>query len=237
MNNPKSSRLSITQDNQLIEACYSMTLNEKRVLFLGISSVDPMIFPDSTVPLVCEINVDQWREYFPSDNPWRDIKDAADRLLTRYVTLHPRSGITEKITWFDSVKYMENEGRIVIKFGYSIRIRLSGMLEQFTKIDLLSVNKLKTLHSIRLYELLSQFKKTGYRKISVEDFKFSMNCSNSYARIAELKRRVLEPAMKEINNFSDMKATYREVKLGRKITDFEFFFSRPHEEEQQELPL
>ena len=39
---------SVTQDNSLIEACYSMTLNEKRLLLLGPGKVDPAVFPDIT---------------------------------------------------------------------------------------------------------------------------------------------------------------------------------------------
>ena len=33
-------KLVVTQDNQLVNACYIMTLNEKRLLLLAISKID-----------------------------------------------------------------------------------------------------------------------------------------------------------------------------------------------------
>ena len=48
--------LKATQDNQLIEACYSMTLNEKRLLLFGISKINPSVFPDASKPFSFEMN-------------------------------------------------------------------------------------------------------------------------------------------------------------------------------------
>ena len=82
---------------------------------------------------------------------------------------------------------------------YAMQVRLAGMLEQFTKIDLLSISKLKSIYSIRLYEIISQFGSTGYRVISLDDFRFSMDCLERYKENKELIKFVVKPALKEIN--------------------------------------
>lgn len=223
----------VTQDNQLIEACYKMSLNEKRLLLLGISKVNPKEYSASDGSLKIEVNASEWERVYKDDtNAWRAIKRTADKLLNRQIIMHPKAGVTDKVNWFERVRYYENEARIEVVFTRFVQTRLVNLLEQFTTIDLLSINKLKSFYSIRLYEILSQFKGTGYRKISVEDFRFAMDTVNKNPETKQLKSRVLMPALNEINQKSDLECTVKDVRKGRKITHFEFSF---HQKQQQSL--
>lgn len=229
--------LSVTQDNQLIEACYTMTLNEKRLLMLGMSRVNPMDFPRKEEPFSFTISAKEWSKYYPDTNPYLHLKRAAKKLRSRFVKLHPKVGVTDEINWFDSVRYIENESSVTLRFTWSIQVRLAGMLEQFTQIDLLAVNRLKSLYSVRLYELLSQFQSfdlgtSGVRIITVEDFRIAMDAVDIYPKLAELKRRILNPALKELNQNSNLEVTFEDIKRGRKITHFKFIFN---ERQQQKL--
>lgn len=222
----KSDQL-ITQDNELIQACYRMSMNEKRLLMLGMAKVNPLSgYPDANKPFKFEVTAAEWESVYEDTNAWQSLKRAADSLLHRYITLHPSTQIVEKINWFDRVKYYVNEGKIEVQFTRSVQVRLAGMIEQFTKINLLSVNKLRSFYSVRLYELLSQFNATGYRIISVEDFRYAMDSVKNYPLTKDLKRRVLMPAIKEINRQSDMECSVKDAKEGRVITHFEFTFSK-----------
>lgn len=44
----------------------------------------------------------------------------------------------------------------------------------------------------------------------------------SYNRFPDLRRYVLEPAMKEINEYTDIDVSYREILKGRKVIKLEF---------------
>jgi plasmid replication initiation protein len=229
----KSPKL-FTQDNELIEACYRMDLNEKRLLMLGMSNVNPMGgIPDPAKPFKFQITATDWQEAYEDVNAWQSIKRAADKLLTRQITLHPDTNVIEKLNWFDSVKYFTNKGRIEVQFTRSVQIRLAGMLERFTTIDLFSVNKLRSFYSVRLYEILSQFSSTGYRIISLEDFRYAMDSVKTNPNTKLLKNRVLNPAVKEINSQSDLDCTVKDIKDGKRITHFEFTFNK---KPQQSLP-
>lgn len=238
--NPPAKSSSVTQDNQLIESCYTMSLNEKRLLMLGMSRVNPMKVTTGGEPLKFKIKAEDWSDNFPDkDSPYRAMKRAADSLMGRYVTLHPKTGVTKKIAWFDSVEYHDHEASVSVRFGWSIQERLVGMLENFTKVDLLAVNKLKSLYAVRLYELIRQFwpKKErelsgGYRIISIEDFRIAMDCMETYRETKQLKQWVIKPAVKELNTRSDLRVECEDVKRGRKITHFKFVFK---EENQQDL--
>jgi plasmid replication initiation protein len=218
------SAVSVTQDNELIQASYTLTLNEKRLLLLCISKLDPRHFPRTGAE--CEMTVEEWRERFPQDDtPWRALQRSAKRLLKRHVTFHPRAGVTKDINWFDSVEYVEGEGRIKICFTYSITTRLQGFVEQFTKVNLLEVSRFTSFHTIRLYELISQFRATGYRRISLDDLRLALSCIDSYSETKMLKRWVLNPALKEINEKADFSVECRDTKRGRRIVGFEFIIS------------
>ncbi len=214
-----------TQDNQIIEACYSMTLIEKRLLMLAISKIDSTQFPKAHKPLIVSIDMQEWANCYNLQNPWQHVVGAAKSLRGRYVKFHPKAGTTKEVNWFDSIEYHDNDSYLTIQFSRSMQVRLSGMLEQFTKVDLLSVSQLRSIHAIRLYELLSQFKSTGYRAMTIKDFRFAMDCEDTYKETKSLARAVIKPAIKEINTKTNLTVTLENIKRGRKITAFKFIFT------------
>ena len=212
-----------TQGNELIGACYTMSLNEKRLLMLGVSQLDSKQFTLEKVTF--EVDAKKWLEYFDDKNAWRSIKRAADKLLTRTVKLDPDTGHIQKLSWFDKVDYYQSEGRIVVEFGRNISSRLINLYDNFTSIKLLAISQFTSIYSIRLYELLSQFQSTGYRRMSVDDFRFAMDCVNKYKDTRKLNAQILQTALKEVNNKSDLVCKVRNIKKGTLITDFEFIFA------------
>lgn len=227
--NPKP---SVTQDNQLIQAAYSMSLDAKRLLWLGLSKIDPTRPPASGRPFSFRITVDEWCRYYPSESPYKQMKAAAGELGKRQVT-HPAKPEVE-INWTDSCTYKEKQGYVEITFGYTISTFLAGMVEQFTKYDLATVSKLNSFYAIRIYELCAQFKSTGYRKISLEELRHILQVKDSYKLVADFRKWVIEAACKEISKKTDFQLTYQTVKEGRSIKHIEFFFTR---KSQLELKL
>ena len=72
---------------------------------------------------------------------------------------------------------------------------------KFTYLSLTEFCNLKTMYSKRLYAFLKQFRNTGYRRISVEQFREYMGAeAKTYDDFAQLKRRVIQPAMKELTD-------------------------------------
>lgn len=221
----KSGRKVVTQDNALIEAAYGLTLNEKRLVLIGIGNVNPTFMPNKNEPLGFTVTVQDWLEAYPdSKEPYQDMQRAAKDLQSRAVTFRPKTGIRDSVNWCDSVRYYEGEARISIKFGWTMSHFLQGMMEQFTSFDLLSIQRLTSIHSIRLFELISQYKSTGYRRETLEDLKFSLNVAGSYTLWNDFNRQVLKKAVKEINAKSDYLVKYEPVKQGRKVVAVEFSF-------------
>ena len=225
-----------TQDNQLVTACYRMTLTEKRLLLLGISKVDSSKMPSRGAPLEFDITVAEWRSHFGDDSRsvYKDLDAASKRLMRRQVFLRGRQTGDQLVQWVDRCQYHPGEARISIRFGWTISHYLGGLLEQFTKVDLLSIRALNSFHSIRLYELLVQFRSTGYRIISLDELRDVLELGPAYSRFADLKRRIIDSAVSEINLKTDLVLSWQEVKEDRRVVSLRFFFE---EQRQTSLPL
>lgn len=99
---------------------------------------------------------------------------------------------------------------------------------KFTYLSLTEFCSLKTMYSKRLYAFLKQFRNTGYRRISVEQFREYMGAeAKTYDDFAQLRRRVLLPALNEITDKNYIKGLqFKEIKENgsKKVTSLVFQF-------------
>ena len=99
---------------------------------------------------------------------------------------------------------------------------------KFTYFSLMEFVSLKTMYSKRLFILLKQFRTTGYRRISVEAFREFMGADDkTYDDFAQLRRRVLLPALNEITDKNYIKGLqFKEIKKdgSKKVTSLVFKF-------------
>lgn len=227
-------RNTVTQDNALVQASYKMSLNEKRLLLLGISKVDPREMPKQSKPLQFMISAEEWQALFPGENAYREMSRAAESLLSRQATIHDTGDTKKVINWVDSCEYHKSSGCVTIRFGYSCSTYLAGMVDQFTQYDLLSVSTLTSINTIRIWELCSQFRTTGYRRMAIPHLREILQANESYKAFNDFRKWVIEPACKEITKKTDYTLSFNIIKEGRCATHIEFFFSPT---KQMKLPI
>ena len=232
----KQPKALAVQDNALIESCYAMTLNEKRLLLLGISKVNHRMGKSEAaeflkmnesnyVPRSFTVTSKEWAEFYPQDFGFRALRNAAKGLRSRFATLYPSEDRAKEINWFDSIEYSTKESEaatVKLNFGYSAYKLLTPLLQQFTTVDLLAVNKMNSVYAIRLYEICAQFRTTGVRVISVDDFRLAMGVGEKYPTTKRLIFWVLNKALKEVNLSSDLRVSCKNVKSGKTIKKFKF---------------
>jgi len=114
----------------------------------------------------------------------------------------------------------------------SIKInqKLYHMFQQtnYTSLDLVTVLKFRHKYSIKLYIMLARFLDTGWRRDSIEDFRKKLSVSGKYEKWKDIKKRVLEPAVKEIEKYANMKIHYEYRK-----TYIHFEFEKFEEQEKE----
>ncbi len=210
---------TVTQDNALVSASYSMTLDEKRLLLACISKLDPESKAWREGRAEAEMNISEWRSLYASNSKaeYSQIRKAAQRLYERSVRIYGDSKKGKEIRWISAWEYDEGAGRVALTFSGPILYYLTGMVDEFTKFDLLGVCGLKSVHSVRLYELASQFKGTGWRQVSLDDLRIMFDLGETYQRWIDLKKRVIDRACKEVTAKSDLEVSYEIVKRGRSV--------------------
>lgn len=82
---------------------------------------------------------------------------------------------------------------------------------------------MKSQYSIRLYGMLRDWLPKGTYTIPVERLREDLGATDpSYRSFKPFRVRVIDPAVSEINDLSDLKVTYTKITKGRKITDVSF---------------
>jgi plasmid replication initiation protein len=75
----------------------------------------------------------------------------------------------------------------------------------------------------------------GDREIGVDWLKTQWQLSDKYQRLSDLKKWVIDVAVEEVNEHSNLWVTYSQRKSGRTVTHFQFQFGlkNPPKEKQQ----
>jgi plasmid replication initiation protein len=155
-------------------------------------------------------------------NMYKNLKSALIRLSERSITFNDISG-ERRTRWVYSVDYVPQSGCIDLFFSPHIIPFLSEIKDNFTQYKLEHVLNLKSSYGVRLYEILKS-SMNGEMTLTVEWLKESLELPESYNQISNLKDRVLNPAINEINKHTDMTASYEQIKKGRSIIAFKFIF-------------
>jgi plasmid replication initiation protein len=213
---------TVTQDNQVVSAAYALTLNEKRLLMLAISKVNPLLMP-SAMPYLDITAADWLAAYTDSKEPYRDLERASKDLMNRQVHIASR-GSSELIQWVDACQYVKGSGGVKLRFGYTLSHYLCGQLEQFTSYPLLEVSRLKSVYSIKLYENLVRFRDTGWRKFTIEGFRELLTPNGEYPEFKALKRDVIDRCINELNAKTNLNVTFEKITKARKVSGLIFRF-------------
>ena len=160
-------------------------------------------------------------------NAYMRMKEAEETLFNRRFSFFDEDGKLVKSRWISQVKYLDNEGAIEIVFTPAVVqgiSRINGVKEFFTQYLLSQTAQLKSVYSTRLYELLIQWKSTGKTPIfEIQDFRAQLGLDiNEYKLMSDFKKRVLDLAVSDINEKTDIKTNYQQYKKGRSITGFSF---------------
>jgi plasmid replication initiation protein len=221
------SNVLITKSNYLVEAGYKLSLNEQRLILSAISKLDARKqIPESND---FEITANDFSKTFnlPIKQAYEVLEDASNRLYERDIKTFDRTENSRtRFRWVDCVKYWDGEAKVTLSFSSRIIPYLTLLHKQFTTYELNQISQLKTAYAIRLYELLVQFLKTEERYLSLKRLRELLELENLYPRFFDIKKRIIEPSIKNINESTNLIVEWDVVKKGRVITGLMFVFQK-----------
>lgn len=167
----------------------------------------------------------------PSKNNYRELKKAADALLHTVVEVtHKPNGealeFREKLNLTSGCQYVDAHGVIGLRFNEDIIPYISELKERFTQYQARYVMPMRSGYGIRLYELCLQWL-GDEREFHVDEFRTLFQLHEKYASNYEIKRNVINPALHDINTFSNIRVRFEQRKTGRRVTHFIFSITRP----------
>jgi plasmid replication initiation protein len=171
----------------------------------------------------------EFNEVFSADidNSYKFLKKSVDKLMKTDLTItRNESSELWRINVCSMAKYSKTEGRIIVKFTDDIMPYLSQVRKKFVLYNLKEVANFGSLYTTRLYELIQEFKDTGYMLKSVEKLRDIFAVGDSFKLYSDFKRRTFDHACKEINNNHELNLGYEEIKEGRKVIAVKFVFKK-----------
>lgn len=224
---PLSNR-SVSMSNLIVNAAHSLNLSEKRLVSAAMAKLDSLAKKTSGKPI--RITAVEFAECFGVDErtAYDQLKKGGNTLFNRYITrVHQTSKgeVVEKIRWVDRIAYQNGEGFIEMNFTDHVAPYLVDLEKRFTTYKLEQTRALRSIHSWRLYENLKRWETTGKWIVEIDEFHRVMESSKSYQEnFAQLRKWVIEPAVKELREVNGLDIEWMPRKTGRKVTRLVFVF-------------
>ena len=158
---------------------------------------------------------------------YKQIKKACKKLMRTSVLVEK---IEDNEIWEINVcstaKYNKSEGKIAIQFTDTIMPYLAQVKEKFLLYNIKEISNFGSLYTTRLYELLQEYKTTGWMEKTVDELRKSFSVGNKHKMYSAFKRKTFAHACKEINhNHPEINLTFEEKKESRKVVAIKFIFN------------
>ena len=225
------SKQLVTKDNSLIGASYSLGVVEQRLIFLAIIEAreqKTLIEAGGLLRIYAQSYAKQFN--VEKHTSYEAMKRAVEGLYEAgfaYSKVDERSGKigNYKSRWVDKIGYIDELGCVELVFASDVIPLITRLEARYTEYELKQVVGLQSEYAIRLYELIIQWRSVGATsQISLVELREKLGLVDEYQRIEAFKRRVLDLAITQINEHTDITSEYEQHKQGRVITGFTFKF-------------
>lgn len=249
----KEKRLIVSQDNKLIQKIstdenynrnltkqsFVLDIYQKRLIALMLSHIKPKEteFPVETISFndfMRFMNIcDGGRQY-------GKIHSSISKLMGMSFCVEVAPRVYEYYHWIaDGCRIDEKEKKIYIQLSPGLKRFLTGKKKNFTRYELGFVMQLQKKYSCRLYEYLRSMVNFGCANLNIETFSQTIT-DGKYKNPYDIKRRVIVPALEEINATTDITVSLEEVRdydnRGKpKIIGYKFHIKEKTYEEKQEI--
>lgn len=215
----------VTKDNNLIEARQKkpLTVTEQKIILTMASMIEPKDqdlkdYDISVKDFLLMLNL-------PSGGSYNHIKKIVDDLMSKVVEIPSQAaaGGWVKTHWVSRAEYVNGSGTIQLRFAPELKPYLIQLKDTFTSYRLSNVLSLKSGYSIRLYELMKKWQRSGEWTCTLESLREKLGvATNKYPRYANFNAKVLKVSVTELNEKTDLTITVNEIRRGRNLERLSF---------------
>ena len=231
-----SKDLTVIKSNHLNEARYKLSKEEQKLLLFVVA----MLKEDGE-------NFIKGSKIYVKDfisllgitghNKYERVALMTESLLEKRLIIRTTESLTQ-MNWFTTFKYIWKDGSVKVRMNPDIIEYFIDLKNHFVKYKLSNILTLKSVYSIRIYELMKQnlWKKTV--TYSLEELKDILGVEvEEYKRSRDFRINVLDKAFEEINDKTDIKFEFTEIRRGRSVTDIKFEITENTANESESLDI
>ena len=226
----KSRDVILKQANSLTGAAYSLSTNEKRLVYMAIEAINRNnISRNEHGAYPVEISTSKFCEMFGTNlsHAGRDLNKAATDLNKREVVFYlpdedsdDGERAQDALSWTTRRSYRPRKGTITLYFNSEVIELIKGLDKNYTMFYMLEAGRLSNPHTMRLYETLRQWCRQSIIILSVDWICKKYGLPASYqSRMPDFRRRFLNPSVSEISTTTNLDIVSVELPplKGRKV--------------------
>lgn len=219
----------VRKANELIQKSrFSLSTQQQKIILYLISQISPQdrefhvySFSIGEFCKVCGLT--------DGGPNYAGLKEQIKRISDKSMWLTSADGKRESlIRWIEEPEILLSGGTVELRLNEKLRPYLLELKRNFTQYQLIYTLFFRSKYSIRLYELacsihfneMAEYKK----RYNLDELKKILD-SEGYRGFRDFRRRVLDTAVREINEHSDKTITYETITHGRKVLGIEFTIS------------
>ena len=241
-------RFIVAKSNQFIlHSRYDLSLMEQRILACMISMIDSR----GDELMDCELDIDTFCTLCEIEKRGSSkyLKEVTKGLRDQSFWMETEEGVFETFSWVEKISINEKKGKITLRFSNDMKPFLLNLQSDFTSYKLPMVLRFSSRYTNIVFDLIySKYgylsKRSGSLEISVEEMKSRIQIKkgasgqivNQNISFKDLRVRILEPTVKEINSYTDIMVSVDYIKKGRKVETIKFTFRRKSNDELANVP-
>ena len=225
-----SSDKTIKQHNLITQAKHGMSVYQLNIFFLLLSKLGV----ERKSGHFYRIHLRELEERLGKKIHTGKLKEATSKLRSQEYGIEEEDGSYLQVGVLASARYIHSERIIELELSKVMENFLFDLKDNFTTYQLQTALELKSKYAKRIYQLLCQFRSTGYYTTTIEKMRNQFELQGKYEGYSMFKRKVLEVAKQELEE-TDMAFTYKVSKRGRKYDKLEFFFNSTQNSKRVEV--
>lgn len=227
----KNNKLVVMKGNEIVqEAIFSLNKVEFKALNYIISKLPHPKYNESLPSITFEIA--EFKSMLGGSELSKNdmyYKKALKNLATpvAWILQEDEKGVYETtFSWIEAPKIYKGKGVVEIQLAKQLTPYLT-QLKRYTSYELENIMSFQCDYSIRLYELMKSWEKLKNKEFELDYFKLLIDADRkSYENFSNFRKWALDPAVNEINNYTDILLSYTLKRKGKKVTGITFSISK-----------
>ena len=231
---PVNQEKLIIKDNALIMASYTLTIEEQRLVLACIEKAQRQKKPLDNRAIKIVLSVQEYADLYnvQMGTAYKALASASKKLWDRSIKITDEGERRERRWLQERAEY--GTGRVELMFSQSVSKHISEIVTVRSAYRLTQATQLRSKHALRLFEILqtviNQDTQQGLWEITIDELKELFEVENCYPRWADLRRKVIEEPVSQINNNTSLKVDWEVTgKTGKRINKIQFNVFESHQ--------